>query len=313
VQRLPLAALCAALCAASLTAQIRGAAIISKPRPLIITWGDQLLAWDLSGKPPTVLRGRAGFGPGGCAADVNNDGRDDLLVQQRPGPSPFLALIAPRWTPRIVERETDFRDCMPFAIDGRRGVLIPHLHTQLRFYLFTGFGYKELYSIYTPSEQGGLLVYDVDRDGLSDLFIGNYWMKNPGKLDVAWRLFAINTIHDTPTAATAALGLWRGDTLIWAEASARKARIAAFTPPPDREQLWIEHRLPPLDEPRAVLVHDDGVFIGHASGVVLERPENGTWRRTAVASGFPVLKLFWVRDAVWAVTPSGVRRVYPLR
>ncbi len=285
---------------------IRGAALISNPKPLILTWGDQLLAWDLSGRKPKVLLKTAGFGPGGCVADINNDGLDDLLVQKRPGLSPLIALIAPSWTERVVEPETDFHDCLPFTIDGRRGVLVPHLHAQLRFYLFPNFEYKELYSIYTPSEQGGILAHDVDSDGLTDLFFGNYWVKNPGRLDVAWRLYAINTIHYAPTAATASLGLLPDGTLIWAESTAPNAHIAAFSPPPDRKQLWIERRLPPLDYPRAILVQPDGVYIGHANGIV---KEDNQWRRTVIATGFPVLNLFNVNGTMWAVTPSAVRRV----
>ncbi|MBI5280732.1 MAG: hypothetical protein HY858_03545 [Candidatus Solibacter usitatus] len=305
MQRLPLAI----LCAAPLLAQIRGGALLEKPRPVILTWGDRLQAWPLDGGPPATLLAGTGFGPGGCAADVDLDGRDDLLVQERPGAGRFLWLRAPDWQAAVIEAQTEFKDCLPFTIEGRRGVLIPHLDAQVRFYLFPRFEYKELYSIYTNSRQGGLLAHDVDGDGLDDLFIGNYWMRNPGRLGVAWRLFAINVWHDTPAAALAALGLWRGGALVWAESEAGRGRIAVFSPPADRTQLWVEHRLAPLDRPRAVLAAPAGVFIGHAAGVVLETPADGGWRRTEVATGFEVLKLVRWRDAVWAVTPAGVRRV----
>ncbi|MBI5084050.1 MAG: FG-GAP repeat protein [Acidobacteria bacterium] len=309
MQRLPLAI----LCAAPLLAQIRGGALVEKPRPLIITWGDRLQAWPLNGGPHVTLLSGTNFGPGGCATDVDGDGRDDLLIQGRPGTGPFLWLRAPDWKASVIEEETEFKDCLPFSMEGRRGVLIPHVNAQLRFYLFPSFQYKELYSIYTNSRQGGLLAHDVDGDGLDDLFVGNYWMRNPGRLGVAWRLFAINVWHDTPSAALAALGLWRNGALVWAESEAERARIAVFSPPADRKQLWEEHRLAPLDRPRAVLVHPAGVFIGHASGVVLETPEAGGWRRTDVATGFEALKLIRWKDGVWAVTPQGVRRLPTVR
>ncbi len=293
--------------------EIRGAALLEHPRPRIITWGGRLLEWDLRGGRPRVLLAQAGFGPGGCAADVDGDGQDDLLVQQRPGTGALLWLRAPEWKTQVVETETEFQDCLAFTLGGRRGVLLPHLHAQLRFYLVPGFEYKELYSIYTASEQEGLLAQDVDGDGRQDLILGNYWVKNPGALDVAWRLFAINLFHDTPTAARAALALWQGRTLFWAESAARQARIAAFTPPEDVRQLWVETRLAPLDEPRAMAAVAEGVLIGHRNGVVLEQPRGGAWRRTEIATGFAVLKLFAVKGEVWAVTPGDVRRVYPRR
>lgn len=153
----------------------------------------------------------------------------------------------------------------------------------------------------------------MDGDGVPDLFFGNYWVRNPGRLGVAWRLFTINTFFDTPAAALAALGVWDHNTLIWAETSAKQARIAVFEAPEDRKQLWKEHRLEPLDEPKAVLVHPQGVFIGHAGGVVLESPAGDGWRRTTIAQGFPVLKLVSWRDNVVAICPDGVRWVFPLR
>ncbi len=303
-------ALCLLAAALVKGGEIRGAALLEHPRPRIFTWGDQLLEWNLDGAPPNIRDNRAGYGPGGCAADVDGDGLEDLLVQERPGPGRMLWLRMPLWTGKTVEPETEFADCLPFTLAGRRGVVMTHLFSQARFYLFPHFEYKELYSIYTASEQGGLLAHDVDGDGLADLFLGNYWMRNPGRLDVAWRLFAVNAFHDTPQAARAALELWQGRTLFWAESRARQARIAAFTPPADVRQLWIEHRFAPLDQPRALLARREGVLIGHAGGVVLESPEGDGWKRTEIAAGFPVLKLFAVRDEVWAVTPADVRRVY---
>lgn len=292
--------------------EIRGGALLERPRTRIVSWGERLLEWDLTGAPPRILRSEGSFGAGGCAADVDGDGLDDLLVQEKPGVGRLLWLRAPGWAARPVEEETDFQDCLPFTLEGRRGVLLPHLHAQLRFYLFPEFEVKELYSIYTASEQGGLLAHDVDGDGLKDVFVGNYWMRNPGKLDVAWRLFAVNVFHDTPAAARAALAMW-GKTLFWAEASSKEARIVAYTPPGDVRQLWVERRLAPLAEPRAVLAVKEGVLIGHAGGVVLEVPEGAGWRRRDMATGYAVLKLFEVRGEVWAVTPKDVRRVYPRR
>lgn len=310
LQRLPLAL----LLLAPLHAQIRGAALIEKPQPAILTWGARLQSWPLNGAAPTTLLHERDFGPGGCIADVDADGLDDLLVQQHPGLSRFLWLRAPDWSPRTIEPETDFANCLPFTLAGHHGVLIQHHFSQVRFYLFPTFEYKELYSIYTASQQGGLLPHDVDHDGLTDIFIGNYWMKNPGVLGVAWRLFAINLWHDTPTAARAALALWRNRSLLWAAAADAPARIALFHPPPDPRQLWTPQLLAPLDQPRAVLAHPTGIFIAHAAGVVLERPlPAGRWRREPVSSVPNVLQLIAWRRNVIAVAPDGLHWIYPRR
>lgn len=310
LQRLPLAL----FLLLPLHAEIRGAALLAKPEPAILTWGSQLQSWPVTGAAPTTLLRQRDFGPGGCVADVDGDGRDDLLVQEHPGVSRFLWLKAPQWTDHVIEAETDFTTCLPFTLAAKRGVLIQHLHSQVRFYLFPSFAYKELYSIYTASQQGGLLPHDVDGDGLTDLFIGNYWMKNPGQLDVAWRLFAVNLWHDTPTAARAALALWQNHQLVWAASVDNQARVAVFDPPPDVKQLWIEQRLPPLNQPRAILAHPHGLFIGHAAGVALESPvPTGGWSRTTISRLPGIIQLINWHGKVIAISPAGVHWVYPLR
>ena len=297
-----------------LHAGIRGAALLAQPLPAILTWGSELQSWPLTGGAPTTLLVKRDFGPGGCIADVDGDGRDDLLVQEHPGVSRFLWLKAPDWSPHVIEAATDFTNCLPFTLAGKRGVLIQHLHSQVRFYLFPRFEYKELYSIYTASQQGGLLAHDVDGDGLTDLFVGNYWMKNPGVLDVAWRIFAINLWHETPTAARAALALWNHRSLVWAASADKDARVAVFHPPPDVKQLWTEQRLAPLDQPRAILAHPQGIFIGHAAGVALESPAaGGRWRRTTISRIPRIIQLINWRDNVIAVSPEGIHWIYPLR
>ncbi len=150
---------------------------------------------------------------------------------------------------------------------------------------------------------------DVDGDGLEDLFWGNYWLKNPGALDVAWRLFAINLWHDTPESALAAMAL-DGGVLVWAESSAKQARIARFEKPADPKQLWVERRLPPLDHPRAVSVTGEGILIGHDGGVEMLTRAGG---RKAVAEMPPCLALAEFEGVVYGVSASGVRAVYPRR
>ena len=47
------------------------------------------------------------------------------------------------------------------------GVLVVHRGMQLRFYEYpVDLTYKEIYSFYSRSRQGGLLIADVDGDGI---------------------------------------------------------------------------------------------------------------------------------------------------
>lgn len=290
VQGLPLALLLAA-------AQFRGAAIDGAT---LYTWGDELAAWSLPALSRRVLLAHRSFEAGGC---VFSGG----LVLQEKGRAIFFNPA--NGHERVFETETRFASCLEFTLAGRRGVLLTHLDAQLRFYLLPDFQVKELYSIYTASRQGGLLAHDIDADGLPDLFFGNYWVRNPGRLDVAWRLFAVNLWHDTPDAALAAMAL-AGDDLIWAESSAPNARIARLSKPPDPRQLWLEHRLPPLDYPRSVLAAHGGLYIGHNAGVEFIPPSGPPLR---LAQAAPCIALVQFRGAVYAVSPGGVAALPPRR
>jgi hypothetical protein len=91
-------------------AEIRGAALVQHPHPGILTWGTELQFWPLAGGAPVILKKGTDFGPGGCVADVDGDGRDDLMVQEHVGGGAFLWLRAPKWEPRVIEKETEFRE-----------------------------------------------------------------------------------------------------------------------------------------------------------------------------------------------------------
>lgn len=293
MQRLPLGLLLLAAALAQ-AGEIRGAALSGST---LYTWGSELAAWQLPSLERQVLARARNFGAGGCAVE------EGLVLQENERAILFHPATLRE---RVFETATRFASCLPFEIDGRKGILITHLDAQLRLFLLPEFEVKELYSIYTPSRQGGLLASDVDKDGLQDVFLGNYWVKNPGRLDVAWRLFAVNLWHDTPDAALAALAL-SGENLIWAESSAKNARIAVFVKPPDPRQLWVERRMPSLPYPKALLVNESGIFIGHAGGVdLLSRAGTAGKRLDAT----PCLALVENQGAVYAVSANSVRSIY---
>ena len=110
-------------------------------------------------------------------------------------------------------------DMREASLLGHRGLLVVHRGMQLRLYErpegnAARWPYRELYSFYTASEQGGLLIHDVDDDGKPDLICGNYWVQSPSDFDLPWRLFAINLYHETPLAASARLAMWEGRLLL---------------------------------------------------------------------------------------------------
>ena len=261
-------------------------------RPGVLTWGDELAWWPVDGGARQVLRKDVHWGPAGCV-DAN-----DLFVQEG---RQLIHVDLKTGARETVEKETEFSDCQVATLYGKRGVLVNHWLAQLRFYAAPDWKPHELYSIYTASRQGGLVWHDVDGDGLPDLYAGNYWVRNPGREGVAWRLFAINVYHDTPTAAQAHIAVVDRDTLVWAS----PARVTLFRKPADFRQLWPETPLAgEFDEPSAVASEGGLVFVGDRKRVVMYRDPS---KPEVLAEGFRSLGL-WVRvDRLFVATPDGVK------
>lgn len=178
-------------------------------------------------------------------------------------------LEAPDWRRHLIDTEADFDDCLATTIWGRRGVLVLHRRAQVRFYEIPAkaderWPYREIYSIYTPSAQGGLLRADVDADGHADIVSGNYWLQAPEKEQDSWRLFAINNWWEAPHSAMLRLALVRSldspfPILFAAQSSGDPARVAWFERKRDPRDLWIESKLeavPPVRKPAALAVAD---------------------------------------------------------
>jgi hypothetical protein len=241
--------------------------------PFVLAWGEELRLHALPGGKVHNFPGLGKFGPGGCLVDVDQDGLEDLVVNQL-GSAPgdlgrMVWLRAPDWQLRQLDSGADFRDCMPATMFGKRGVLLIHRQSQVRFYEIPRnplerWPYQEIYSIYTPSAQGGLLRADIDADGETDILAGNYWIQSPPSADLSWRLFAINNWWQGPRSAMLRLALARpsgsaAPVLFAAQSEASPARLAWFEPPPDRKQMWTESPLeaiPPLRPIGAIAVAD---------------------------------------------------------
>jgi hypothetical protein len=139
----------------------------------LVTWGDRLRWWNPPGAAGAASIANGPFAEGGAILDVNGDGRPDIVLNEG---APGRALVwreAPRWTRHVIDTGVDTADALAAELFGRRGILVVHRHAQVRFYEIphrasNRWPMREIYSFYTPSDQGGLLRADVDGDGRQD-------------------------------------------------------------------------------------------------------------------------------------------------
>lgn len=245
------------------------------------TWGEQLTRWSLPDLREEVL-GRFGTREGGCVFDVDRDGQLDLVAPTAEGLAWFRA---PRWERTIIDAEAETLDCLGTTLLGHRGLLTVHLGMQVRFYerpprAGERWPYREIYSFYTASHQAGLLLHDVDSDGLPDIFCGNYWIRSPREFALPWTLYAINTWSEQPRSASARLALL-GRSLVWAESRLSPARVALFRRPLNPRILWEPMLLDlgrPLAYPQALAIWRERFLVlgennGAASRLVVFRED----------------------------------------
>jgi len=252
--------------------EIRGAAEAGK----LLVWGRDLpVAGD--------------FGPGGCAGDVNADGRPDLILPDQ-ARRELVWLESPQWQRRTIDSDAGFQDCLWTRLFGVRGVLVIHRYSQVRFYRPPAKGwkaqekwpYEEVYSIYTPSAQGGLARGDVDGDGI---YCGNYWLRSPAVAGLPWRLFAIQSWWELERSAMLHVMPAGKGRILFAQREADPARISWFKRPADPERFWIEEALPALDPS---LRNVQGLVL--ADGAIVAAENAGPGSRVA-----------GLRDATWTV------------
>jgi hypothetical protein len=212
----------------------------------LYTWGQQLSAWKLPQMRPTVL-GMGSFGEGGCMADLNGDGSPEFVGYEGTGLGSLTYRHSPDWEPHTIDTEIEMHDCREALLFGRRGVLMVNRGMQVRFYERPQkpephWPYREIYSFYTASYQGDLVLHDVDRDGIPDILCGNYWINSPAAFDLPWRLFAINTYHETPKSALVRF-VPLPDGRLWVfQSHLEKAQAILFERPDDPKQIWKEKR-----------------------------------------------------------------------
>lgn len=293
---------------------IRGAALEGRR---LAAWGDRLLAWDLPDVEPEVLDGsRAAYGEGGCLIDVDGDRRLDLVLQEGGPLGTLVWLRASDWRRHVIDTGIQAHDIVPATLHGRRGVLLVQRGLQVRFYEVPAepaarWPAREIYSFYTPSQQAGLRLADVNGDGLTDIFCGNYWIRGPARFELPWRLFAINTWSEELLSATVRLALADVSMdgvpdLVASQGELPEARLAWFEKPADPTQLWTERRFAEglrLTRPHALAAADldgDGrpdLVVGENNGarsrlVWLRNAGGGRFEANVIAAGTPVHTAF---------------------
>jgi len=263
---------------------IAGAALDGKR---LVTWGDRILTWSLPDGDMEALHARLPrkLGPGGALIDL--DGEAGLVVNEAAGRRALFWINLRSGKTAEIDHGISANEMLVATIHGHRGILLVQRRIQVRFYEapespLKAWPERDIYSFYSPSDQGGLLMADVDRDGRPDILSGNYWIRCPEEFDLPWRLFAIRTWSEEKPSGMVEMTM--GDlfhtgvpNLIVSQSQMPQARVAWFDKPNDPTQLWTGHRIDGdlnLNQPGSPQVADFNNN-GHPDILIAERAGAG--------------------------------------
>jgi hypothetical protein len=286
--------------------ELRGAAGARDGR--VITWGDGLYSWTLPSLKSRLLA-KGTFGEGGCLVDLDGDGQQEFVSVEGSGLGKLTWRRPSAWQPVVIDYEIETHDCLEATLFGRKGVLVIQRFMQVRFYERSDsspWPHREIYSIYTPSQQTGLSLSDIDGDGRADILCGNYWIQSPERFELPWHIFAINTYFEQPLSAMLAHA-FQGDRLFVAQTHLDDARVAVFQKPEDPKKLWKETRAEgSFHSVHAVAIVDGTVVFGENNGVDSRLLALRGDRAEKIFGGVALLNLVPVREGLIGAGPREV-------